>query len=190
MLLIATLYAALVSFRPKESESRPRWLFPQRAARWSRISLSVLSGIAVIAFGVWMALGMRQVSRPASRYLVPDGYVGWARVQYDVPGAPPLPVEQGKYVLKFPADGLLKTSSPERFGWAKDEFFYDRDGALRQLRQTASGAGGEIWGRINGERMTPTGKQQYEEFFVGGEQQFRQAVNLKESPRTPANPSK
>lgn len=122
---------------------------------------------------------MRHASRPPSRYLVPDGYVGWVRVEYNIAGALPLPMEGDRFILKFPSKPFLQTSSPEHFGWARDEFFYYSDGSLRPLAQTARGGGGMIWGRINGEATTITGKHQYEEFFVGSEQQFQQAVNLK-----------
>ncbi len=178
-LLLATIYAGIVSFRAETPETRPSWFFPGRSARRIRLGVAGLTAIGLIAFGVWIGVSMRQASRPPSRYLIPDGYVGWVRVEYDVSGAPPLPVEDGRFLLKFPAKPFLQTSSPERFGWAKDEFFYYRDSTQRPLAQTGRGGGGDIWGRINGEAMTTTGKRQYEEFFVGTERQFQQAVNLK-----------
>lgn len=180
-LLLATIYAAIVSFRPERPEVRPSWFFPERSARWTRIGIGGLTAIGVIVLGVWLAPGMHHASRPPSRYLVPDGYVGWVRVEYGVPGAPPLSMEDGRVVFKFPPEAVLRTSSPERFGWAKDEFFYYREGTLRPLQQSGRGGGGTVWGRINGEAMTASGKRQYEEFFVGSEPQFRQAVNLQEN---------
>ena len=180
-LLLTTIYAAIVSFKPERPEARAWWLFPERSGRWTRIAIAGLTAIAIIVLGVWVGVSMRHASRPPSRYLIPDGYLGWVRVEYDVSGAPPLPMEDGRFILRFPPEARLQTSSPEHFGWAKDEFFYYRDRTLRPLSQTARGGGGAIWGRINGEAMTLSGKHQYEEFFVGSEQQFQQAVNLKEA---------
>ena len=179
-LVLATIYAAIVSFRPEAPAPRGSWFFPVATGGWTRRSIGMVSLLALLGLAGWIGLGMRQATRPASRYLIPDGYVGWVRVEYGVNGAPALPVEDGRVVLRFPADARLQTSSPERFGWAKDEFFYVRDGGLRPLAQTGTAGGGSIWGRLNGEAMTVTGKRQYEEFFVGSETQFRQAVDLKQ----------
>ncbi len=179
MLLLATVYAAIVSFRPDTPETRPSWFFPGRSPRWVRFGLGGLTAAALVTFGLWMGLGAGHGRRPSSRYLIPDGYVGWVRVEYNVGGAPPLPMEGGRFIFRFLPSAFLQTSSPEHFGWAKDEFFYYRDGSLRPLPQTGRGGGGMIWGHINGEAHTVSGKHQYEEFFVGSEQQFQQAVNLK-----------
>lgn len=143
------------------------------------MALGGASAVAIVALAVWAGSSVRQASRPPARYLVPDAYVGWVRVEYGVPGAPPVPLQDGRFVLTIPPDARLRTSSPEHFGWAKDEFFYYRDGTLHPLAQTPRGGGGAIWGRINGEATTVSGKRQYEEFFVGSEQQFQHAVNPK-----------
>lgn len=49
--------------------------------------------------------------RPPELVLLPDGFVGWVRLDYGVEGAPPLPREGESVVLRFPDDGYLKTSS-------------------------------------------------------------------------------
>lgn len=186
-LLLATIYAAIVSFRAADGSAGPRWLFPQNTGRRTRILAAIFTVVWVAALGLWVGTSVRQATRNPSRYLIPDGYVGWVRVEYQVPGAPPLPVENGRLVLRVPPDGALRTSSPEGFGWAKDEFAYFSGSGLRPLSQTGWGGGGMIWGRINGEAVTAAGRRQYEEFFVGTEQQFKQSVNLKEDagPRNP-----
>lgn len=181
ILSLATVYSAIVSFRADGSGGR-RWLFPERAGRRLRNIVVAVSFVALAGLAVWAGMSMRQASRAPSRYLLPDGYTGWARVEYDVPGAAALPWQDGHFLLKFGPDARLQTSSREQFGWAKDEFFYVRGNELRPLRQTGTGGGGEIWGRINGEARARTGRRQYEEFFVGTEQQFRRAVDLKEAP--------
>ena len=78
----------------------------------------------------------------------------------------------GNYVLRIPSDGRLKTSSPEQYGWANDEYYYSAGSGVRRLPD--SGAGSLIWGKINGEAGGSAGTRKYEEFFVGTRQQFEQ----------------
>ena len=40
-------------------------------------------------------------SLPVSKFLIPEGYVGWLRVEYDVECFPPIPVEDGVRILRF-----------------------------------------------------------------------------------------
>jgi hypothetical protein len=58
------------------------------------------------------------------RFLVPEGYVGWIRVDFDVSNAPLLPVEDGFYIFKFPKSGRLQTSSSDVVDSRWNEFFY------------------------------------------------------------------
>ena len=57
------------------------------------------------------------------RFLIPEGYVGWIRVDFDVVGAPSLPVEGVFYIFKFPESGRLRTSSADILD-RRNEFFY------------------------------------------------------------------
>jgi hypothetical protein len=58
------------------------------------------------------------------RFLIPAGYVGWVRVDFDVPGAPELPVEEGYYIFVFPKSGRLQTSSSDIVESRRNQFFY------------------------------------------------------------------
>lgn len=80
-------------------------------------------------------------------------------------------MEGGQYVLKIPSDGVLRTSSAEQYGWAKDEYYYYSAQGVRTLQD--SGPAELIWGKINGEASGASGKRKYEEFFVGAAQQFK-----------------
>jgi hypothetical protein len=62
--------------------------------------------------------------RPPEVREFPDGFRGWAAIVWDVPGYPELPIEEGKIIERFPADGLIITSSKEHFGMAHDEEYY------------------------------------------------------------------
>jgi hypothetical protein len=110
---------------------------------------------------------------------LPKAYVGWVRIEFNAAGSPPLPEERGQYILRIPPEGKLKTSSPERFGWGTDEYYYVSDHGLQKL-PTAASKGRLVWGQINGEDVGRAGRRQYEEFFAGTEDQFKQLAGRKE----------
>src|SRR5687768_18524256 len=48
--------------------------------------------------------------RPPEKILLPDGFVGWTRLDYGVEGAPPL-ARDGEYVvIRYPEQGHVSTS--------------------------------------------------------------------------------
>lgn len=174
LLIVATAYSAIVSFRENPAEAKPAWLFPERTSRLGRISVGVVSLVLIVTAAGWIGIGMRSISRRSSRFLIPEGYTGWVRVEFDVQGEPALLSEDGQYLLRIPPNGLLKTSSPEQFGWAKDAYYFYSGAGLHSLHD--SGSDQLISGKINGEAMGPPGKRKYEEFFVGTNQQFKQQL--------------
>ena len=62
--------------------------------------------------------------RPPERFLIPAGYSGWVRVDFRHKDAPPLPMEDGRLLLKLDAQGTLQTSSDPQLGHGRDDFFY------------------------------------------------------------------
>ena len=44
-------------------------------------------------------------------WILPNGYVGWLRLDYSVDGAPALPVENGRYLVRMPPTGRMQTST-------------------------------------------------------------------------------
>ena len=107
----------------------------------------------------------------------PKGYTGWIRVEFEVQGALRLSMEAGEYILKIPASGVLRTSSAEQYGWAKDHYYYYSAEGMRRIPD--SGGDPLIWGRIDGEASGAAGKRKYEEFFVGTAQQFKESAARK-----------
>ena len=166
LLAFATVYAGIVSFRKPEAAATV-WIFPTATNRPARIILGAFSLALLIALG----LVAHHSSRRSSQFLIPEGYTGWVRVEFQVQGAPPLPMEAGGYILKVPDSGVLRTSSPEQYGWAKDRYYYYSAEGMRLIPN--SGGGSLIWGQINGEAAGVAGRQKYEEFFVGTAQQFK-----------------
>ena len=73
--------------------------------------------------------------RRGDRVLIPDGYVGWVEIRYNVRGAPQLRLVDGKYELRIGADGKLVTSSDQSSGYGSDEYFYVRSiGSMSRLQ--------------------------------------------------------
>jgi hypothetical protein len=117
-------------------------------------------------------------SRPGTRYLIPDGYVGWVRIDYGVndahapgfgvPRALPLPVDNGVVIAQIPAHGHLVTSSPMRFGGARDEYYYVANGTRKTLSQAQGSS--MIWNKFNG-RLAGAAMQT-EMFFIGSEADY------------------
>jgi uncharacterized protein DUF6843 len=176
LLLVVTAYSALVSFRQAGSTAPPTWIFPARAQRPTRIGVGIFTIALLVGVTISLTSGARHAGRHPYRFLVPEGYVGWARVDFEVNDAPSLPMEKGEYVVKFRSSGLLRTSSPEEYGRANDHYFYYSDNGTRPLPDSSSDKGRMIWGKINGESSGVQGKKKYEEFFVGTEQQFKQQL--------------
>lgn len=86
------------------------------------------------------------------RYWIPAGYTGWVKINFRVPNAPALPMEDGNYVAQIPANAQLETSSDIEYGTAKDEYYYYETGGKRPLKHTTFGGGGMIWGGFNGQQ--------------------------------------
>jgi len=177
LLALTTVYSGVVSFKARGHET-PSWLFPHAARRVDRIGVGVFSVLAVIGLSAWFALGAQHSQRPSSRFLISDGYVGWVRIEFAVADAPAMSAEQNQYVFRIPVDGVLRTSSAERYGWGKDEYFYSFERGLKRLSSEGA-AGRMIWGKINGEQGGARGPRPYEEFFVGTEQQFKEMAGMK-----------
>ncbi|MGA9132084.1 MAG: DUF6843 domain-containing protein [Terriglobales bacterium] len=174
LLVLVTAYSAVVSFRRPRDGSAPTWIFPNRTRRSAQITVGICTLAVLLGGAVWLTISARHSIRHSSRFLIPEGYVGWVRVEFQVNGASPMPVEGGEYLFTFPPSGVLRTSSSEEYGWAKDHYFYYSEKGTRMLPATSAGGGGLIWGKINGEETGSQGKRKYEEFFVGTEQQFRE----------------
>ncbi len=172
LLAVATAYSAIVSFR--DAKGRTSWIFPQGASRFARVCVSALT-LALLIVALWLGMSTRNSTQRASHFLIPEGYTGWVRIEFEVQGAPSLPVEGGQYIVKISSSGVLQTSSPEQYGWAHDHYDYYSAQGRRPLPD--SGPARLIWGKINGEKAGTSGPRKYEEFFVGTAQQFKDQMN-------------
>lgn len=175
LLVLATVYSAIVSFREAPASAQATWFFPRGTKRFTRVVASVVTAVVLSGFAVWIGLGARHSIRPSSRFLLPDGYTGWVRIEFEVHDSPPLEMANGRYILRIPSDGKLTTSSPEQYGWANDEYYFYSNSGIRRLPD--SGTANLIWGKLNGEAGGLSGTRKYEEFFVGTRQQFAEQIS-------------
>lgn len=84
--------------------------------------------------------------RIPQRWHIPNDYTGWIILEYNVAGAPALPIRDGYLVIQPGPSGRLQTSTEYSSGWAKDEFYYVNPESTVQLEKTAPGGGGLGWG--------------------------------------------
>jgi hypothetical protein len=113
--------------------------------------------------------------RPPERFLIPAGYSGWVRVDFRQKDAPPLPMEDGRRLLKLNAQGALPTSSDPQLGHGRDDFFYYSGDHRSQLSNAGVCKGGMVWQietMVDDRTSTP-----FERFFVGTENQYRHEVD-------------
>lgn len=82
--------------------------------------VAIISTFGLLTSGVAQK---RDLSLPY-RFLIPEGYVGWVRVDFDVATAPPLPIEEGYRIFKFTESGRLQTSSSDTVDSRRNQFFY------------------------------------------------------------------
>ncbi len=54
--------------------------------------------------------------RPA-RFLIPAGFKGWVKIDFQVSNTKPLPVEDGRWLFNLDSAGHLQTSSPLDGAW-------------------------------------------------------------------------
>ena len=95
-------------------------------------------------YRVQTAVGMD--AAPPERHIVPEGFQGWAILQFGVEGAAPLPVDDETLIVEYPPSGRLETSSPapDNAGFLHREHYQRTGGGLAPLTRT-----GEIWGEYN-----------------------------------------
>ncbi len=113
-----------------------------------------------------------QTQEALYRFLIPEGYVGWIRVDFEVPGTPPLPVEGDFYVLKFSDTGRLQTSSRDiQGGWTdRGQFLYYSTERPYLLRLKT--AGPPELRMVHGQFAGPGAGHPYQYYFIGPKDVF------------------
>ena len=130
--------------------------------------------IAAVLFGP-AAFDLVFHRRPPERFLIPAGYHGWVRINFRQKGAPPLPTEDGRLLLKLDAQGTLQTSSDPLSGHGNDDFFYYSGERRTPLSNAGVCKGGMVWQvetMVDEPSSTP-----FVRFYVGTEDQYRHEVD-------------
>lgn len=103
------------------------------------------------------------------RYVLPDDFDGWVVVEYEVSGAPTLPVAGGRRQIVVPPSGYVATSSPQEFG--RVDLLYERqDGAVVPMQPgPADGPRAAAFAccLYTGERTEGGRTRRYEASYVG-----------------------
>ncbi len=121
-----------------------------------------------------------------SRFLVPEGYVGWLLLEYNIKDAEPAPTVGDTKTFQFPRTGMLNTSSPGPERGAEDQYFYYfPDGSLREISQNYAAGKGMIWGQHEGSR---NGVMSHFGFFAGTEEQYKRFQSQATHPGPLATP--
>lgn len=121
-----------------------------------RIRKMIMKNISSVTFLVLLFLTQASVgackkARSPSRYLIPKNYIGWVKAYFEVKDAPPLLLEDGHYLLRFPSNGKVETSSKIEYGVAPtDDYYYYSDDTRQPLELGRSDGKGMIWAEHNG----------------------------------------
>jgi len=153
--------------------------------RFFGLGTSLIVGLWWLSFVMTAAISMGpSMARQPTKFLMPDGYVGWIEIRYGKPSAPALPVVNGELICRIPQESLVDTSSLVEGGWAKDEYlYYSPVGSTFALKETGWGSGGMIWGGSHEWKQVQDRSDRArvdEYFFVGTEEQYRLAVSAGE----------
>ncbi|HEY9405328.1 MAG TPA: hypothetical protein VIQ24_21940 [Pyrinomonadaceae bacterium] len=117
---------------------------------------------------------MDDYRRPAI-YYIPEGYVGWVRVNYNIIGTPELPRDGVSQIFKIPLSGLLQTSSELKQGAASAEYFYYSGDFVRPMPEKDKRGGLISWAVKNADG-SHTDKQ-FIYFFVGSRKEYDKHKN-------------
>ena len=72
-----------------------------------------------------------QNTQKGYKYIIKEGYIGKLIIIYNVKNELPFSYEDGYQIVKFPSNGIVKTSSKPILGKSKDKyFFYTNDNII------------------------------------------------------------
>ena len=73
LLVLASAYSAVVSFREGTKGAEPSWIFPDGAKRPTRIFISIATLLILIALGAWFSINAQNSTARSMRFLIPEG---------------------------------------------------------------------------------------------------------------------
>lgn len=152
------------------------WTIVEPRAAWKEwLKALVIITIAAISLGY-----ISKLLEPAIKQLViemPSGFRGNLCVDHNIAECPPIPLENGKLILRFPENGYLCTSSDAVYGRQNHEFFFIEDSKRTPVSYALNrGIGGSGSG---GYEITPGEIRSYEttHWFIGIDEDFKKFHN-------------
>lgn len=135
-------------------------------ARLRRASSGLVAAAALIAAGCQ--------HRRGQDITLPEGFSGWACIEYEVTAAPPLTVVGGRYQIRVPESGKVRTSSQLEGGTAQDRVYTTVDGRHTELQFYPGGVGQRVWAMQTLRCQASQGPERiFGAFFVGDETDWR-----------------
>lgn len=146
-----------------------------------RIAMRLSLTLIVVASALFLSVGcgfFEETFRKPNRILIPEDFSGRVEIEYRVPSAPPLTIEDGYYLLEVEDDGTLKTSSGIDAGvpfLSSDQVVYRDSGEPITERATESRVG--YWQLAQGwetdYRVPEPTTRLFISFFVGTLEQWK-----------------
>ncbi len=94
----------------------------KRASRLVRVIAAVVVAGGIVCLSIYL---FTKTDETNGVYLIPEGYEGDVFVFYNVPGAPPVEVENDYFVHEIHEDGYFVTSTRDmRHGIVTDQYYY------------------------------------------------------------------
>jgi hypothetical protein len=110
---------------------------PDAPAKHSWLPLLVTGIVLLLCAGIYLRIRAHTEDpgeRMPTRFVFAPGVTGNIRINYEIDGAPPLPIVDGHRLVRVPIGGRVDTSSPMLYGTAPDEYFREQpDGTLEPL---------------------------------------------------------
>jgi hypothetical protein len=148
-----------------------------------KFSIAIVAGV-VLGYSVvpiYIIIGIIFGRDYPVQYIIPQSYIGWVWVNFEVPDAPSLPKKNGYWVIEVNKNGVVNTSNNYLHGWREkpDVFFrYTSDGTLTKFSSLSSDyTSGSM---IHGFTLQDTRKQF--RFFVGTKEQFKEYAFIHQQP--------
>ncbi|HEX8136060.1 MAG TPA: hypothetical protein VF544_00575 [Pyrinomonadaceae bacterium] len=134
----------------------------------------LLLSLSLLAISIPSA-GHQENRKHPYRYLVPEGYVGWVRVDFNVKEGTTPTVEDGFYMLKIPASGRLQTTiDDDEKLFLENEYYYFCGDSKKRLEVDQSQTTCMIRGNFQGPNaFTVETPYKYRYFFVGPVEEYQ-----------------
>ena len=128
----------------------------------------------LLAYIVVLSAGCESEHRMPAKIYIPEGYIGWVRIEYGVKGTP----EQESHFFehieyqRFPPSGLLQTSTTLKQGAASAEYFSYAGSGIKPLSENLIHGGTISWcvKKPDGSRLDV----EFDTFFVGPNEDYEQ----------------